>query len=53
MTVIDERTSNAEDKPRQVDTIFGKCQGKTPRWEKPFDQIFLLLYQMFSKERVQ
>jgi len=25
---------NAEDKPRQEDTGFGGCQGKTPRWRK-------------------
>ena len=41
---------NAEDKPRQEDTRFGGCQGKTPMWEKPFDQIFLKLYQMLSRE---
>jgi len=42
---------NAEDKPRQEDTRFGGCQGKTPMWGKPFDQFFLLLYQKFKAER--
>ena len=36
---------NVEDKTRQEDTRFGGCQGKNPRWGKPFDQFFLLLYQ--------
>jgi len=44
---------NPEDKARQEDTKFGRCQGKTPMWVKPFEQFFSLLYQKFSKEKVQ
>jgi len=44
---------NAENKPRQEDTRFGKCQGETPMWGKPFDRIFLSLHQTFSRKRVQ
>ena len=47
-----EHKTNAEDKPRQEDTKFGGCQGKTKKWGKPFDQIFLLLFNS-SEERVQ
>ena len=40
-----EHKQDEEDKPRQEDTIFGRCQGKTPMWKKPFDQIILIILQ--------
>lgn len=52
MLIKQKQITKRQAKTRE--NYFGRCQGKTPMWGKPFDQIFLLFFKSSAERgRVQ